>query len=62
MCALHLFSPVDTSLGRSELFYIALASAALIGFGWQGVFSSHKVYPTFGTSGFLPGVLILKGV
>ena len=42
MHALHLFSPADASLGQSTSFDLAIASASLLGVGWQGGSSSHK--------------------
>ena len=41
---MHFQSPVVTSLRRTALFGLALASAALIGVGRQGSFSFHKLY------------------
>ena len=35
---------------------LAVSSAVLLGFGWQGGSSSHKFYPPSDASGFLPGV------
>ena len=37
-------SLVDTSIGRSESFDLALASTALLGVGWWVGFSSHIFY------------------
>ena len=39
----HFLSPVDAS-SDGLYIYLALVSAALLGVGWQGRFSSHKVY------------------
>ena len=52
----HLFSPVNVSLGRSELFNIALSSAALLGVGWRGESSSCKFYLPSGAACLWPGI------
>ena len=57
MHALHFFYPFEASLGRSVLFYLVLASAALLGIGWKGGSSTHKFYPPSGAAGFCPGIL-----
>ena len=50
----HLFSLFNVSLGRSELFDLVIASAALLGVGWRGDSSYHKVYPPSGAAGLCP--------
>ena len=41
---MHMLSSVDTSLGQSALFGLALSRAALLGVGWRFGSSYHKVH------------------
>ena len=58
MHVLHLLSPFGASLRRYALFYLALSSLALIGVGWRGGSSYHKVYPPLWRGWLLPWAFI----
>ena len=60
MHALYLFSPVDIYIGRSTIFYPALAGAALLEVGWLGISSPRKFYPPSREVGFFPFVFFNK--
>ena len=51
-----IFSLVNASLGRSELFYLTVARAALLGVSWWSGSSSNKFYLPYGPYGLCSGI------